>query len=154
MATILELGEAMEAILHDDSIWKGAVELIADKVVDVNKQELLDGRGNDGLDLPPYKAYTMPDGEQYGDLKQRLNSRNRGLWDMNYTGASFASMKGYFEGDQFRITGEGFAAAYHRQGVTRGRIFGINPQSQYMEPLRQKYLYPLLRQLIRARLRI
>ncbi len=150
MATILELAAKMEAALHDPAIWLGAIELTSQQLVQVNKQQLLDGRGNDGLDLPEYKRYLMQSGEEYATLKERLNPRNRGLWDMNYTGHSFQTMRGYFEGDQFRITSDGLMASYHRQGRARGRILGIDKASDHMIFYRQKYLYPMIRKLYRA----
>lgn len=136
--------------MHDPKIWKGAIELTSQQLVQVNKEQLLDGKGNDGLDLPVYKRYIVEGGELYGSLKDRLNPRNRGLWDMHYSGRSFKSMRGYFEGDQFRVVGDGFTASYHRQGRARGRIHGINPVSDHMTFYRQTYLYPLLRRLYRA----
>jgi len=153
MATIDEFSALWDQMLEDDTIWKGAVDLTSDKLIEVNQQQLLDGKSNTGDFLPQYKSFLMPNGEQYGTFKQKKNPRNGGRWDMDLTGNSFSTMKAQFVGDRHVISGEGHAGAFNRgtlgKGKVKGKLFGVY-ENDYLKVYREKYLYPLQVALIKA----
>lgn len=151
--TISEFLQKVEDLTSDLDFFKGAIDLTSQQLVEVNRQQLLDGVDNQGEDLPYYQMYTMPDGRRYDQVKQQMNPRSGGRFDMRWTGESFANMRGYFEGNQYRIVTSGEAWGYHTglyNRETAGKIFGLY-ENDYMQAYRKKYLYPLLVQLIKAR---
>lgn len=149
-----EFIDTWDAMLVDPSIWQGAVELTSDKAVDVNKAQLMDGLGNTGEPLPMLSHYDIGNGTYYDDIKKAMNPLAGGRYDMNWSGYSFSTMRGYFEGERFKIVGEGWAAAYHRGSVlgadeVAGKIYGLY-ENDHMQYYRTQYLYPLIIQLIKA----
>jgi len=120
----------------------------SDDIIHLNQEQLLNGEGSDGADLPYYKRYKI-EGREYGDIKQSMNPNNGGRYDMRYTGESFSSMSVKLEGEKMTIMSRGEAQAYENgehdsanKISVKGRIFGLNTDNK--EQYRNNVLTPLL----------
>jgi hypothetical protein len=148
MATIVEFAQRWADLIYDDGIWKEAIELTKEGLIEVNQDQLKDGKSSAGMNLPEYKPFELETGEEYGDMKRRMNPRNEGRFDMYLTGHSFSTMRAELEGDKFRIMGEGWADSFNRSGETRGLIWGLY-EGDHLKKYRTNILYPTAVRLIR-----
>lgn len=135
MATILEFIERWKRVTNENSnLWTDSVMETEEQLLDVNREQLLDGKDKDGADNPDYSNYMG-----YGDTKMEMNPRNRGYYDMNLTGNSFRNMLLYLNGRNIEVHTSGEAAEWDR--LYGGRFFGIG-DNIHLENYRISFLYP------------
>lgn len=138
IAEILRRWQAIDV----ESVAKEVMRENEDELIGLNQDQLLQGRGTDGKVLPEIKAYKTDKGD-YREVKERMNPRANGRYDMRYTGESYAGMKLYLDADKFEIRTDGIAQRYEdgsEGNGTKGRIFGLTPDNK--EVYRNETLIP------------
>lgn len=142
MSSISEFVERWNNAVNDNHLWIEAVINTEEELLEVNKQQLLEGKNKEGGDNPEYANYTTETGELYDRIKYQMNPRNRGLYDMRLTGRSFNTMRLHiFGNNDFAITSDGHAQGWN--DILGNSLFGVY-ENVHMELYRYKYLYPAI----------
>lgn len=139
MITAAELGRRLKAF----NVVEETTDIIVeneDEILELNKQQLQLGLGVDGNDLPDYKPFRMPSGEQYGDYKIKLNPKNEYRYDMKLTGESYNNMIISLQGGSFSIESSGHIEFWDNE--SSGNILGLSNVAK--QDLREEILQPQL----------
>lgn len=139
-------------MLSSQSATTGAIIDTKEGLISVNQNQLLDGMGSDGYELPEYADIRSFNG--YGAYKVNKNPRNEGRYDMYDSGNSFYTMYANSFGNEIKIGSAGYAQSYddgsaENASFLKGKIFGVY-QSRYLDDYRQNILYPRIRDVIKA----
>lgn len=68
------------AINNTPRIIKEVMEEREEDLIELNKQNLMQGKDNKGMDMPRYRN------AEYAHFKTSINPKNRGFWDLRVTG--------------------------------------------------------------------
>ena len=155
MAGIEEFADRWNSMAQDANFLDNTILKTGPRLVEVNQQQLLDGKDNKGGNLdqlsPTFRRKGIPG--TYRPFKLTMNPRAEGRYDMNLTNRSFSTMQLVLQAREFNIVGAGWADKYDKGQVEfathlEGRIWGIH-QSDYLLHYKTTYLYPLIQESIR-----
>lgn len=147
--TVMEMVRRWQDMVAQETATVGAVELTMDKLVDVNREQMLAGRDANGDEIQPsYKYYQYDSNQTYADYKNKKNPKaGYGIPDLYDTGSFYKSISFYIEGVQMKwnATDEKTPDLLKKYGS----VLGVY-ENEALKAYRQNTLLPLVIQIIKA----
>lgn len=143
--SVMEAYRRLTTAIANGSILQGAIELTANQLADVNREQLDAGRDAKGDSISP--AYRS---NEYAKYKYGINPKpGYGIPDLKDTGSYYSKIKFYIEGSDINFYDTDSKA--NSIFAKYGSVLGVY-ENTALEKYRREFLYPLIIQLTNATL--